>query len=273
MTDNSEIKEYILGVNSTELRRLEFQHDVWKEVTDSFLNKINIQKGWKCLDVGAGPGFVSMQFLDLTGETGEVTALEPGKIYLDNFREYCRTKKIENAKFINSSLENAELEENHYDLIFLRWVIDFVSDPGNFLLKLLRSLKKGGVIALQDYAYEGIALFPKGGPFDNIADYVRKYWIAGGGDPYFTTNIPAVFRKENIELMEFSPVSLAGDNRSNIFRWAYLFFKGHLHSMTELNIISKELEAALDQDLESHYENPDTVFFSPVIVNIIGKKK
>lgn len=237
--------DYILGVNQAELERLEFQHGVWKDVTDKFLEKINIQKGWKCLDSGAGPGFVSMQLLELTGGAGEVTALEPGEFYLDHFRNFCKINNIENVKFLNSDIENADLEENYYNLIFMRWVIDFVPDAENLLMKLIRSLKKGGVIAIQDYAYEGIALFPKGGPFDNIAEYVKSYWVAGGGDPYFTVKIPKYFRENNISLDEYSPVSLAGGNDSNIFKWAYLFFKGHLRSLAELNIISPELEKEL----------------------------
>lgn len=264
--------DYILGINKTELERLEFQHGVWKEVTDKFLEKISIQKGWKCLDVGAGPGFVSQQLIELTGGAGEVTALEPGEFFLEHFRNVCERNNFSNAKFINSDIENADLEENYYNLIYMRWVIDFVPDAGNILLKLFRSLKKGGVIAIQDYAYEGIALFPKGGPFDNIAEYVKSYWVAGGGDPYFTVKVPKYFRENNISLNEYSPVNLAGGCDSDIFKWAYIFFKGHLKSLTELNIITSTLEKELWNDLKSHAENPDMIFFSPVIVNIIGQK-
>jgi len=268
----SENGEYILGVNKSEFERLEFQHEVWKEVTDNFLNKINIKEGWKCLDVGSGPGFVTMQLLNYTGSSGEVTALEPGKDYLDHFKEECRIKNISNAVFIESSLENSDIEDNYFDLIYLRWVIDFVPEAKNFLLRLIRLLKKGGVIAIQDYAYEGLALFPKGGPFDNAAEYVKNYYAAGGGDPYFTVKVPMYFKENNVLLKEYSPVSLAGGNKSGIFQWAYWFFKIHLKTMSELNIVSQELAVEFQKDLDTHAEDPDMIFFSPVVVNIIGHK-
>ncbi|MBK8383204.1 MAG: methyltransferase domain-containing protein [Ignavibacteria bacterium] len=265
-------QDYILGINQTELERLEFQNNVWKKMTDDFLERIKIEKNWKCLDAGAGPGFVSANLRNLVGDSGEVTALEPSQIYLDHFRNYCSNKNWDNIKFIQGNVEDTDLEKEYYDFIFLRWVIDFVNEPEKFLLKLTDSLKKGGIIGIQDYSYEGIALFPKGGAFDNITEIVRKYYGAGGGDLYFTTKIPSVFRKNKIELMEFSPVSKAGGNDSDVFEWAYRFFKVHLPLMADKNLISRDECNELLKDLNDHKNNPDMIFFSPVIVNIAGKK-
>lgn len=266
-------KEYILGINKTELERLEFQHKVWKKITDDFLDKIKIGKKWKCLDAGAGPGFVSADLRNRVGVSGEVTALEPSKVYLDHFRNYCSIKNWDNIKFIQGNVEDTDLEKDHYDFIFLRWVIDFVKEPEKFLLKLTGSLKKGGIIGIQDYSYEGIALFPKGGAFDNITEIVRKYYGAGGGDLYFTTKIPSVFRKNKIELLEFYPVSKAGGNDSDVFEWASRFFTVHLPIMADKNLISRNECYELLKDLKDHRNNPDMIFFSPVIVSISGKKQ
>lgn len=264
--------DYILGVNQTELERLQFQHYVWKNVTNNFFQRINIQKSWKCLDVGAGPGFAAMDLRKIVGVEGEVTALEPSEFYLNYFKDECKKNKYQNIKFIQSKLENVNLENEYYDLIYLRWVIDFVPEPEKFLLKLLNALKKGGVIAIQDYAYEGVALFPKGGAFDNIADAVRAYWRAGGGDPYFTVKIPSIFRQNHIELVEYKPVSMAGDKDSGVIEWAHRFFIVHLRKMAEIKVISQKEADALLEDWLNHRNKPDTIFFSPVIVDVIGRK-
>ncbi|HMQ70289.1 MAG TPA: class I SAM-dependent methyltransferase [Ignavibacteria bacterium] len=267
-----ENKEYILGTNQTELERLGFQHKVWKRITDSFFDRIKIQKGWKCLDVGAGPGFVSMELIDKVGESGEVTALEPSGLYINYLKVLCAGKNIENIKFIHGNLEDSDIENEHYDMIFLRWVIDFVPKPEKFLLKLLSALKKGGIIAIEDYNYEGIALFPKGGAFDNITETVRNYWRAGGGDPYFISKIPPIFKINNIELLDFSPQSLAGDTDSDIYEWANRFFSVHLQIMADMKVISQKESNEMLADWISHRANPETVFFSPILVDVIGKK-
>jgi ubiquinone/menaquinone biosynthesis C-methylase UbiE len=77
MLQQSTGSEYLLGINHEELERLRFQHSVWSAVTGSFFDRLHVRPGWKCLDVGAGPGFVSMDLQERVGEDGEVTALEP----------------------------------------------------------------------------------------------------------------------------------------------------------------------------------------------------
>lgn len=264
--------EYILGINQTELERLEFQHSVWKKVTDSFFDRIKIQKGWKCLDVGAGPGLVTADLRERVGDTGEVTALEPSELYLSHFQEKCKINNWTNVKFLQGNLEDLNLENDYYDFIFLRWVIDFVPQPEKFLIQLLASLKKGGVIAIEDYVYEGIILHPVGGAFDKIADAVRAYWRMGGGDPYFAARIPSIFRRFNIELKEFTPVSQAGDKDSGVIEWAHRFFTVHLQIMADKKVISQDECDAFLNDWLKHRNHPDTIFFSPIIVDVAGVK-
>ncbi|MDZ4711359.1 MAG: methyltransferase domain-containing protein [bacterium] len=270
MSDN---KGYILGINQTELERLEFQNGVWKNITDDFFRRINIRKGWKILDIGAGPGFVSIDLRKLAGKSGEVTALEPSELYLNYFKDVCTKQHWNNIKFIQANLEGTTLQKDHYDMIYLRWVIDFVPEPEKFLLKLLEALKPGGIIAIEDYVYDGIALFPRGGAFDNITEAIRKYWDIGGGDLYFTTKIPGIFRKNNIELVEFKPVSQAGDKDSGVIEWAHRFFTVHLQLMADKSVITQKEADDFLEDWLNHRYDPDTIFFSPVIVDIIGRKK
>ena len=101
MSKSSHNNDYLLGVNQQELERLQFQHSVWGPVTRKFLDRIGVQKGWRCLDVGAGPGFVSIDLRNMVGETGEVTALEPSEFYLDWLREQTSVQQWKNVHCIH----------------------------------------------------------------------------------------------------------------------------------------------------------------------------
>lgn len=267
-----ENKDYVLGISDYELNRLEFQHGVWKEITDSFLNKLNITSGSKILDAGAGPGFVSADLLVRTGTTGEVTALEPSEMYVNYLKNYAAEENIQNLKVIHGSVETAELPEQYFDVIFARWVISFVPDAEIFLDKLIRSLKPGGVISFMDYAYEGLALFPKGGAFDKMADAVRAYWVHGGGDPYIGAGLPKMFRERKLEMIEYYPVAQCGGPSSGVFQWADKFFTVHIQQMVDLGVISQSEGDAMHEDWKAHRENEDSVFISPTITAISGKK-
>src|SRR5260221_9359151 len=96
-------EDYILGINEFELERLGFQHEVWKSVTAGFFDRLGIKKGMKILDAGSGPGFAAFDLLERTGDTGEVTALEPSEMYLNYFKGQCEKRNIKNAKFINGT--------------------------------------------------------------------------------------------------------------------------------------------------------------------------
>lgn len=265
-------KEYLLGANDAELQRLEFQHNVWKGITNGFFDRLTLQKGIRILDVGAGPGFVSIDLLERTGIESEITILEPSELFMNYIKEYSANKNITNFKFINDTVENTALPENYYDFIFLRWVIAFVANPELFLSKLVKSLAPNGVIAIQDYAYEGISLYPRGGAFDEIPDAVRKYYNSTGGDPYVTTKIPKLFKEQGITLIDFKPNVLAGGPASGVYEWANKFFSTHIQHMADKGIIPQDKADAMLADWIEHRNSEDSIFFSPIVVDVAGRK-
>jgi len=264
-------EDYLLGVNQFELDRLRFQHGVWKEVTDAFFDRLNIQKGWKILDAGSGPGYVSMDLLERVGTGGEITALEPSEMYLNYFKNYCSENNLQNVKFINGTVESSELPENYYNLIFARWVIGFVSDPDLFISKLRKSLAPGGIIAFEDYAFHGLYLYPRGGNYEKISRAVQEYWKLTGGDLCIAPRIPAIFKKYGIEIIEFKPNSIAGWPGSGIFQWHHYFITHHVPLMVDKGIISSETGKNILADWNAHKNNPDSIFFSPLVVDVAGK--
>lgn len=266
--DNS--TDYLLGINQSELERLRFQQTVWGPVTNGFFDRIGVGKGWKCLDAGAGPGLVAAELRERVGETGEVTALEPGKFYLDAFAEEVENGRWTNVKLIQGTAEEARLPSRYYDLVFARWVASFVPDFEKFLACLVAALRPGGIIAIQDYYYEGLSLFPRGGAWDRMPEIVRAYYRFGGGDPYVAGKAVALFRKFGVRLIDYHPNSLAGGPNSGVFEWAHRFFSVYTPIMAEKGIITNHEAAELLADWEGHRKNPHALFFSPIVVDVAG---
>ncbi len=264
--------DYLLGVDRTELDRLRFQHGVWKPVTDAFLDRIGVRAGWKCLDVGAGPGLVTIDLRDRVGEEGEVTALEPSQLYREYLRSEVRRRGHSNVHILEGTAETSALGAGRYDLIFSRWVIAFVQDAERFLHPLFDALRPGGVIAIQDYMYEGLALFPRGGAFDRMHAAVIAYYRSVGGDPYLTASLPEIFRRYGLTTVDCRPHSLAGGPDSDVMQWAHRFFTAHIPRMVDRGILTAENGAAMIADWTAHWENPDALFFSPIVVDVAGKK-
>ena len=140
----AQTSDYLLGVNTKELERLRFQHGVWKRVTDGLFDRIGVKPGWKCLDVGGGPGFAAFDHRERVGERGDVTVLEPSAFYLDWFAAEAKRRSWENVHVIPGTSESAKLADGAYDFIFSRWVIGFVPSPEAFLAPLLRASGRTG---------------------------------------------------------------------------------------------------------------------------------
>jgi SAM-dependent methyltransferase len=259
---------YLLGVNQEELERLRFQHTVWGKATSTFFDRIGVQQGWRCLDVGAGPGLVTVDLRERVGETGEVAALEPAQYYLDVLEHEIGRRRWTNVKTIRGTAEESDLPPKHYDLIFARWVASFVPEIERFLKRLVVALRPGGIIAIQDYYYEGLSLYPRGGPWDRMADVVRAYYRSGGGDPYVAGKLPALFRHHRLRLIDFTPTCLSGTPDSDVFQWADQFFSLHTPLMAEKGIITRDEATALLADWDAHRQNPDALFFSPLVVDV-----
>lgn len=266
-------EEYLLGVNQAKLERLRFQHSVWGNVTQQFFDRIGVRDGWNCLDVGSGPGFVTIDLRERVGETGEVTALEPSQFYLEALQAAVDQRRWRNVKCLRSSVEDAELPSAYFDLVFVRWVLSFSPDPQRFLLPLFRSLKRGGVVAIQDYYYEGLSLFPNDDPFNRMHGIVLAHYRAGGGDPYVTGKLSGVFRSNGIRLIDFSPHCLARGPESPIMEWGYRFFSVHTQYMVDRGLLSQTEGDAMVADWERHWKDPDALFFSPLVVDVAGKKE
>jgi SAM-dependent methyltransferase len=264
-------EEYLLGVNDAELERLRFQHGVWKPITDGFLERIGVQEGWRCLDAGGGPGFVSMDLRERVGETGTVTLLDPSSMFLDWFANECRRQAWKNVFTLQGSVDQAPIPAGEFDLVFVRWVVAFVPDPLGFIRKLLSALRPRGIIAFQDYYYEGLSLFPKGGSFDGAADVVRAYYRSGGGDPYVTGRIPEILREHGLSVTDFSPHSLAGGPGSGIMEWGDRFFVNHLPLMADRGLLTASRASEMLADWRAHRNDPGAIFFSPIVVDIAAR--
>jgi SAM-dependent methyltransferase len=202
-----------------------------------------------------------------------VTALEPSELYLGWLATQARRRRWKNVEGLQGTAETAPLPKNHYDLAFIRWVIAFVPDPAQFLLPLIASLRRGGIIAVMDYWYEGLSLYPQGGAFDHAPEAVRKYYRSGGGDPYVTGKIPEILRAHNLEVIDFKPTQMAGGPNSDIFEWAHRFFVPHLPLIAEKGNCTGQEAQAMVQDWLTHRKDPNTIFFSPIVVHIAGRKR
>src|SRR6266480_7800905 len=102
-------RDYVLGTHEEELARLGLQHRVWRSVALDCWQRAGITVGKRVLDVGAGPGYATVDLAEIVGPKGEVVALERSRNFIRAIEAACRTRSLTNVKIHEIDLMTGDL--------------------------------------------------------------------------------------------------------------------------------------------------------------------
>jgi len=265
----SDTPEYLLGTNDHELARLEAQHAVWADQARAALDRAGVGAGDAVLDLGAGPGFVSLELAERVGPTGRVVGLDESPVWRAAFeaRDYAAP-----TEFVQATIEGAELEAGAFDAVFCRWVLSFLPDLDGVLEKVFSTLRPGGVLVVQDYNHEGVSVFPESAGFRAAIRATRDFYRAAGGDPWVAARLPGPLRRAGFEVQEVTPHVRCGGPGSDVFGWLDAFFPRFVRTYAERGLMTAEEAASFDAEWAALSEDPDALLFSPMIVDVIARR-
>jgi ubiquinone/menaquinone biosynthesis C-methylase UbiE len=112
--------------------------------------------GWKAgtvaADIGAGDGKYTFAAVGRIGATGKVYATEIDAKKLAELRDEVVKRKLGSVIVVESKEADTNLPAGCCDAIFLRHVYHHLTKPAEFDAGLVRSLKRGGRLAIIDFA-------------------------------------------------------------------------------------------------------------------------
>src|ERR1700724_3775119 len=106
----SKERDYVLGTHEEELERLGVQHRAWRPVVLNCWQQAGITVGSKVLDVGAGPGYATVDLAEIVGPRGRVVAVERSH----NFVNAIRAKSLSNVDVHELDLMNDDLPKGPF---------------------------------------------------------------------------------------------------------------------------------------------------------------
>lgn len=168
-SESSLVDEQMRGISET-----------FDAVTADRLNRIGVQPGSRCLEIGAGNGSVAEMLAELTGPTGHVVATE-----ID--ASHVRPAGAPNVEFRHHDITTDPLPDGEYDLVHARLVLMHLPDRLDVLRRLWRTLRPGGVLLTEDYAFgvlPPVSLLPDSdGRYAAMLTAVHRLFLGVGADP------------------------------------------------------------------------------------------
>jgi ubiquinone/menaquinone biosynthesis C-methylase UbiE len=134
--------------STREAERLEAKTDA--EETRRQLRLVGLGTGMRALDAGAGTGAVARVMSELVGPAGMVVALDGSGPRLAHGRRLAEAAGLANIAFLEGDLEDEPRQPGAFDLVWCRFVLEYLAEPDRVLARLVRWARVGGKVVVGD---------------------------------------------------------------------------------------------------------------------------
>jgi SAM-dependent methyltransferase len=126
---------------------LGLRNDVYRRPLMTALDRLGLREGWRCVDVGAGGGDVSVALAEIVGRDGRVYAVDSDPTARDRVAEAAAASAQVVA--ITQAGEELLLPEP-VDLAFCRFLLLHVHDPLVVLTRMGAAVRPRGWVVVQE---------------------------------------------------------------------------------------------------------------------------
>jgi ubiquinone/menaquinone biosynthesis C-methylase UbiE len=121
--------------------------DVYRRPLATALDRLGLGAGWRCVDVGAGGGDVSVALAEMVGRNGRVYAVDSDP----QARDEVARAAAEHAQVIALTQAGEDLSlPEEVDLAFCRFLLLHVLDPAVVVAKMATAVRPGGWVVAQE---------------------------------------------------------------------------------------------------------------------------
>jgi len=265
--------DYVLGTHDEEVERLGLQHRVWRPNAADCWRRAGITTGSRVVDVGAGPGYATVDLAEIVGPTGEVLAVERSARFLEVNKQACAARGLSQVRFRQADLMEESLGRLDFDYTWCRWVASFVSSPKKLIGNIAGALRPGGLAIFHEYSqYETFRFVPRRPAMEAFSDEVMKSWRAVRGEPNVALQFPSLFRDAGLEVVEAHPRILTVSPRNYVWQWPASFIEINLVRLRELGRVTEEWCETVRREFKEAEADPATLFTTPLFLEIIARR-
>jgi ubiquinone/menaquinone biosynthesis C-methylase UbiE len=202
------------------------------------LRWFGLQDGMSVLELGSGPGFVTGQLLDLLPNS-PVTALEIAPLMIEKARQYLGERAGDRLSFVEGSIMDTGLPDDHFDFAIARMLFQHLSDPVGAVVEVRRVLKPGGRLAIIDIDDEVWGLSdPEIPEMDLIIERYGQAQAARGGNRQVGRRLWQILASAGFTNLDLEAV-VAHSDVLGLDPFLPMFDLGRLSGLMEVGLLSE----------------------------------
>jgi hypothetical protein len=261
-----------LHLDARDPGRSRLQSQIWDPEVESWLDQIDVQPGWQCVDLGCGAMGILEPLSRRSGATGRVIGLEPrGPLHLAA-REFVIRSKLDNVRLLDTPPTRTSLPEGSFHLVHGRFLLSAGANAAELLAEMVRLARPGGVVALQEPDSGAWRCYPDHASWGRLRDLTRDAYSAAGGNLDAGCGTFTLLREAGLEDVRIRTATIALQGVHPVKRLLVDLAETHRQRILADEAID---EAELDRVLsecDRIARDPSTIVVSFLTTQVWGRK-
>ena len=114
------------------------------------IDHLALMPGMKVLDLGCGPGRLTIPLAKQVGSEGEVTAFDIQEAMLKKVRARAQAENLTNIHYVQGGAGQGMLPSRHYDRVLLVTVLGEIPNRKEAMQEIYDGLKPGGILSITE---------------------------------------------------------------------------------------------------------------------------
>jgi ubiquinone/menaquinone biosynthesis C-methylase UbiE len=186
---------YLLGHMPFAIQRLLRLGQIYDPFTRSLLVDAGLTTGMRVLDIGCGPGAVSLIAAELVGETGRVLGIDASSDMLKVAESRVQAAGLWHVSFLAADLRTLTMDQS-FNALIGRFILMHLPEPETVLGHLLSCVRPGGIVAFQEYELSSHqdAFYPPSSLWEQTYRLTTPPFERAGGNLHAGMQLPAMFQ-------------------------------------------------------------------------------